>query len=45
MSHGTKNAGTFPIMLINTAISEYDGIRRNQRNMTESAEYDGIGGI
>ncbi len=45
MSHRIKNTGTFQVILINTAISEYDGIRRNQRNMTELAEYDGIGGI
>ena len=48
MSHGIKNTGTFPIILIITAIAEYDrirGIRQNMRNTTEYAENDGIGGI
>ena len=38
MSHGIKNTGTFPIILINTAIAKYDGIRWNRRNTMESAE-------
>ncbi len=48
MSHRIKNTGTFPIILIITAIAEYNrirGIRQNTRKTTEYAENDGIGGI
>ena len=47
MSHRIKNTGTFPIILIITAIAENDrirGKRQNTRKTTEYAENDRIRG-